>query len=41
MLSGFLGCCCCFGYIVVKVVFYPPALFSRAPLPRARLPDGK
>jgi len=41
MLSGFLGCCFCFGYIVVVVVHYPPALFFRAPLPRARLPDGK
>jgi len=40
MLSGFLGCCCCFGYIVVVVVHYPPALFFRAPLPRARWPNS-
>jgi len=39
MLSGFLGCCFCFGYIVVVVVHYPLALFFRAPQPRARLPD--
>ena len=38
-MTGFLGCCFRFVYIVSVVVHYTPALSFRAPLPRARWPD--
>lgn len=38
-MTGFLGCCLGFGYIVVVVVHYTSALFYRMPQPRARWQD--